>query len=217
MKTLNPTSENDLREMPVNSFRERSPQIDAKISERLKDVFSRCPHVEIEIGCGKGKFLIERSVQNPNIFFIGIDRVGKWMQRGVKRVDKNQISNIVFFKAHALDLVKAGVRPGSVKAFHVYFPDPWPKRRHHKRRLVTASFLGLLYDRLLRGGTLHVATDHEDYFSFIKNEIVKTGLNWLVHESKNQRLAYAEAGKTNYESKYQAIGRNLFYLDLKKI
>jgi len=180
------------------------------------DVFGNGHPVELEIGCGKGKFLIARAMQHPQVNFLGVDFVWKWMRYAVKRSQKRALANIKFIKADAREIVRYGIDRESVSVCHIYFPDPWPKRRHHKRRLVTGAFLRELHERLTPGGLIELATDHDDYYLQIQAAVIHSGINWTrVAERSNQRLFEAEA-RTNYELKYATSGRTLHYLELKK-
>ena len=182
----------------------------------LADVFARANPVEVEIGCGKGKFLIARAEQHPDINFLGIDVVWKWMKFAVQRSDKRGLDNIRFIKDDAKVVIRDGLAPESVSVFHIYFPDPWPKRRHRKRRLITGEFLRLLHARLADDGKIELATDHEDYFLQMRSAVVQSGMRWSnVTETANDRLFEALA-KTNYEIKYENAGRKLNYIELSK-
>jgi tRNA (guanine-N7-)-methyltransferase len=180
------------------------------------DIFGNGRPVEVEIGCGKGKFLIARAVENPDINFIGVDIVWKWMKYAVERSTKRGMENIRFIKADARELLRHGFRDESVSIFHIYFPDPWPKKRHRKRRLVTGELLRLMERKLETNGLIELATDHEDYFMQMRASVVRSGVEWkLVTEKSNERL-FAAISKTNYEIKYAAAGRTLNYLELRK-
>ena len=175
--------------------------------------FGNSNPVEIEIGCGKGKFLVDCAAENPARNYWGVDRVGKWMKIGVKKGEKRNLGNLVFLKTEIREFLRR-VPPASVKGFHIYFPDPWPKRRHRKRRLVTEAFLHLLNACLQPSGFVQLATDDADYFGQMKAAAAGSG-SWRITESVNRRLAY-EAAKTNYELKYEAAGKPLYYLELVK-
>jgi len=180
------------------------------------DVFHGERPVEIEIGCGKGKFLIARALEEIDINFLGIDVVWKWMKFGVARSKKRELSNIRFIKADARELIRFGLASESVSVFHIYFPDPWPKRRHRKRRLITGEFMALLHSRLVPNGLIELATDYEDYYLQMKRAVVQSGVNWSrVDESANHRL-FDGMRKTNYELKYESAGRTLHYVELEK-
>lgn len=177
----------------------------------VEALFGNSNPVEVEIGCGKGRFLLERAAQYPGVNFLGIDRVAKWMKIGQKRSVKRNLSNLKFIKTNAVQALQR-FPPETVSVFHVYFPDPWPKRRHRKRRLVTKDFLELLRGQLIGGGRIEMATDDEDYFLQMKK--AADAAVWSSIREGNGRLA--GTGKTNYEIKYEAAGRALYYLELQK-
>lgn len=176
--------------------------------------------LEVEIGCGKGKFLVARAQTLPEIQFLGIDKAGRFMRLGAARAEKRQLANLKFVRGNVLEILERDVAPQSVSVFHLYFPDPWPKRRHRHRRLLTAEFFRRLHERLVNGGLIEIATDFEDYFSEIRKSVTEKGaaggVVWgCIRESVNERLFPAVA-QTNYELKYQKEGRPIYYLELQK-
>ncbi len=180
------------------------------------EFFRNSNPVEMEIGCGKGKFLVARAIENPRTNFLGIDRVSKFMNIGKTRAQKRKLPNIRFIRAEARVFLAEAIAPGSVSIFHVYFPDPWPKRRHQSRRVFTAEFLALLHTRLAPGGLVEVATDDKDYFDTMKKTIAATAELWEnARETVNERILGGTM-KTNYELKFEAEGRPLFYAELRK-
>jgi tRNA (guanine-N7-)-methyltransferase len=180
------------------------------------EIFGNGNPVEIEIGCGKAKFLIARASEHPQVNFLGIDIVWRWMRYAIERTEKRSLRNAKFIKADVHEVVRHGIRSQSVSIFHIYFPDPWPKRRHHKRRLITGAFLRELYAGLAPNGLIELATDHVDYFVQMRGAIINSGISWSGVTTKlNERLFEAAAG-TNYEIKYASAGRTLHYLELKK-
>lgn len=189
---------------------------DPRALPAFSDIFGNENPVEVEIGCGKAKFLIARAVENPETNFFGIDVVWKWMKFAVERSQKRALANIKFLRADARETVKHGFLSGSVSVFHVYFPDPWPKRRQRKRRLITGEFLRLLHDRLGGAGLIELATDHPGYFLQMQSAVIHSGIAWTnVRTIRGERLFNASA-KTNYEIKYETAGRDLYYLELEK-
>ncbi|MFA7254612.1 MAG: tRNA (guanosine(46)-N7)-methyltransferase TrmB [Candidatus Omnitrophota bacterium] len=182
----------------------------------FKDLFGNSNPVEMEIGCGKGKFLVARSIENPGTNFLGVDRVSKFMNIGKTRVQKRALPNIRFLRAEARAFLTEAIAPGSVSIFHIYFPDPWPKRRHQARRVFTEELLRLLHSRLVAGGLIEIATDDKDYFTAMKKTIAVTQELWEnVRETVNERILDG-LNKTSYELKWAAEGRPLYYTELKK-
>lgn len=180
-------------------------------SEFLK----RSAPLEFEIGCGKGKFLVARAEESPEINFIGIDRAGKWMKIGDRRGSFRKLEHLAFIKTEALEFFEL-LEPLCVDVFHMYFPDPWPKRRHRNRRLFNADFLKMIYTKLKPSGFIEIATDDADYFGEMKKSVDRAGIPWEDHkETVNQRIRHPHL-KTNYELKFEAAGRNLYYMELKK-
>ncbi|HNX68728.1 MAG TPA: tRNA (guanosine(46)-N7)-methyltransferase TrmB [Candidatus Omnitrophota bacterium] len=182
----------------------------------FRELFGNDHPVEVEIGCGKGKFLATRSLENPGINFLGLDRVGKWMKRRIAQTGKRELANIFYKKVEARAFIADAVSEASVSIFHIYFPDPWPKRRQQCRRVVNADLLKLLHAKLLAGGLIEIATDDEDYFTAMKKSIAATAELWEnVRETRNERILDG-MNKTNYELKWAAQGKTLFYAELRK-
>ena len=173
--------------------------------------------LEVEIGCGKGKFITARAEKNPGINFLAMDKAGKWLKRRRLSAEKRGLSNLKFLVADAREIIRDHLPRERVSMFHIYFPDPWPKRRHRDRRLVTAEFLRQLYERLVRGGFVYAATDDADYFLAFKEAIEKSGCAWMLRETKNERMVCdVELPMTNYETKFHTEGRDLHYLEARK-
>lgn len=182
----------------------------------FQELFGNIHPVEMEIGCGKGKFLIRRALENPGINFLGIDRVSRWMQRRMVQSTKRAIQNLHFRKAEARSFLLDAIAPKTISVFHIYFPDPWPKRRHHGRRVINADFLRLLHLRLVAGGAIEIATDDRDYFVAMKKSVAATAELWEnVQEMENERI-FDPMNQTNYELKWKAQGKTLFYMELRK-
>ena len=197
----------------MNSFLERHSEAAPPVD--FAALFGNSNPVEIEIGCGKGRFLVARAQENPGINFLGLDRAVKWMKKGIKNSSKQSLGNVLFLQAEIREFLER-VPGQSVSLFHIYFPDPWPKRRHHKHRFVTAEFLAALYQKLTAGGRVELATDHADYFEQMKKSAALTSSLWKsMRDVQNQRLQDPHI-KTNYELKYETEGRTLYYLEMVK-
>jgi len=140
------------------------PEGDAPLS--IDSLYSIPQPVEVDIGCGRGRFLLARARTCPCINFIGIDRSLTRLRKIDRKAVIGSLDNIRLVKCDALQIIAA--LPGeSVNTFYVYFPDPWPKRRHHSRRLISPTFIDLILKALIPQGTIHLCTDHQDYYTTI--------------------------------------------------
>ena len=138
--------------------------------------------VEVEIGIGKGRFLLEAAERRPQINHLGVEWANKYLRFAESRAQRRELENIRFVRIDAREMM-ASIPARSVQAFYVFYPDPWPKKRHHKRRIVQASFLALCADRLIAGGSLHVATDWANYAEHI-DTLVKGLKQFVVGERR---------------------------------
>lgn len=162
--------------------------------------------VEIEIGCGKGRFLINSAMANPDINYIGIERALRYFRIMKERVIRRELANVRLLRDDAVYFVERFIPEEAVSAYHVYFPDPWPKKRHRKRRLFNPGFLDEVVRTLPGGGTLDFATDYVEYYEEIRALLdASDRLGRLAEIPKRVR----ELGRdlTNFETKYTAEGR----------
>lgn len=123
--------------------------------------------VELDIGCGRGKFLFESTVAHPETNWLGVELDYSEGRRGATRIAKRSLPNGRVLGGDARELLSKKIVPHSVEAAHVYFPDPWWKTKHKKRRLFTDEFADLLARVVRHGGLVHSWTDVEDYFKVI--------------------------------------------------
>jgi tRNA (guanine-N7-)-methyltransferase len=123
---------------------------------------SRRPLV-LEIGFGMGEATAAMAAADPDRDYLGVEIHTPGIANLLALVEERGLGNVQVARADAVELVRDRLAPGSLDAIHVFFPDPWPKARHHKRRLIQPGHVALLVDRLRRGGTLHCATDDAGY------------------------------------------------------
>ena len=125
--------------------------------------FGRSAPVVLEIGCGTGTSTAAMAEEEPHVDVVAVEVYRKGLAQLLGAVDREQITNIRLIRGDGLDVLEHMFGPESLTGVRVFFPDPWPKSRHHKRRLLQPGTVALIADRLERGGILHVATDHEGY------------------------------------------------------
>ncbi len=126
--------------------------------------------LEVEVGCGKGRFLTGRAAANPGADFLGIERMLGRVHSFDDKCRRLGIGNAHVLRLEALYAFWYLLPPHGVRAAYVFFPDPWPKRRHHSHRLFGPMFIRALWKRLERGGRLEFATDHAEYFQYVTEE-----------------------------------------------
>lgn len=182
--------------------------------------------LEIEIGSGKGTFLVSQAAANAGVNYLGLEWARSIWRYAADRVRRHGLENVRLIRADAEAFVRNFVADASVQQVHIYFPDPWPKARHNKRRLVQASFLRQLH-RILQSppegdltsgvGCVRLATDHTDYFEWMVDHASQ--VTDLFDRLEFVRPDSAEEGElvgTNFERKYRREGRPFHSMTLRK-
>lgn len=181
------------------------------------EVFGNSQPVEIEIGSGKGRFIITSGRTHPTRNFLGIERAGKYFRILKQRVMQAGLTNVKVLRSDAAYFIRKYVPRSSVHAYHIYFPDPWPKKRHHKRRLVTEDFILLLSETLVPGGHIFLATDFQNYFEMmIAHARACPTLQEIMCTTLIPGTIDPEQAPTNYERKYLLEGREIYKATYKK-
>lgn len=170
-----------------------------------RTLFGNDQPIEIEIGCGKGVFLLEAAAADPATNFLGLERQRRWVRRIVDRLASREFANVRVLCADGLSILRDFVPDASVRRLHVYFPDPWWKRRHHKRRFVGREFTAAVERVLEVGGELHLATDVRERFEQMLRGFERSGLE-LAIGARNRRGI-----ETGFERKYRLEGRPTYY------
>jgi tRNA (guanine-N7-)-methyltransferase len=181
------------------------------------EIFGRSSPVHIEIGSGKATFLVAQAKAHPEVDFLGIEWARKFYRHAVDRIGRWGLRNVRILRADAAAFLRDFVPAESADCFHIYFPDPWPKKRHHKRRFLQASNLEVLLRCLKPGGEIRLATDHADYFEQIRQ--VTSAYGEKLEEIEFERPAGAREGEltgTNYERKYVKQSRPIYTAAFRK-
>lgn len=164
---------------------------------------------EVEIGFGKGRYLLRRCQEDPDRRFLGVELASEYWGMFVDRARRKGVSNWIALRGEALSIVSAVLPHGFAAAVHVYFPDPWPKSRHRKRRLFDPETVDLVLSLLRPGGRLFFATDFLEYGALVQ-EILESypGLRIVRRDA-----VWDEGPRTNYEAKYIIEGRPILRLE----
>jgi tRNA (guanine-N7-)-methyltransferase len=173
----------------------------------IEGFFGRRGPIEIEIGCGKGGFLVEYCERHPDIAFLGIEKEPEIAFLAAKRLAKRpHLPHARMLLGDAYHFFRDHLPENSVSVFHMYFPDPWPKKRHHKYRLLGPDFLEQVKRAALPGALFRWGTDHEEYNARAQETFAATP--WLRMIETD--AAPTEGIMTNFEKKYRKQGKPIY-------
>ena len=195
-----------------DKFLQRLSQARERIS-RIKDFWAQLEgdgkrdELTLEIGCGHGHWLTAYAERNPKKLCIGIDLITKRIELAKKKKEKRKLPLLHFMKAEAIEFLEGMGESSKLIETILLFPDPWPKKRHHKRRLLNKAFLDLLADRTVAGGKMYFRTDYEEYFDWTA-EKVENHASWTV--------ATAQSWPFEHETYFQNILPNHKSLTAKR-
>ena len=179
-------------------------------------IFGNDRPVELEIGTGKAAFLLRRARARPDRNFLGLEWASKYYRFAVDRLERWRVANVRLLRIDAGHFIRVICPRESLTALHIYHPDPWPKRRQQKRRLIQPVFVDAAVQCLRHGGHWAVQTDHAAYFEVIRGvllghpELYETPFDDPEFGVEAARLA------TNYEIKYLKEGRQIYQLAVKR-
>lgn len=184
-------------------------------------LFGRDRPVELEIGTGKGGFLLRRAQQHPDRDFLGIEWANEFYKYAVDRMARWRVANVRILRTDASHFIRVVCPRASLAALHVYHPDPWPKKRHHKRRLFQPPFVDAAARCLVPGGRWAVQTDHAEYFDIIRTLLLG---HPLLEEIPFEDPAFgvtsaddeAAGVATNFEIKYRREGRAIYQIAVRR-
>jgi tRNA (guanine-N7-)-methyltransferase len=167
--------------------------------------FGRRAPVVLEIGCGSGTSTLAMAKAEPGVDVIAVEIYRRGLAQLLSAIDRERVGNIRLIRGNAIDVLDRLIAPGSLTGVRVFFPDPWPKARHHKRRFLQPATIGLIAERLLPGGVLHAATDHPGYAEHIAE--VGDAEPRLCRADPSSRLPISVVRPTTkYETKAQEAG-----------
>ena len=135
------------------------------------ELFLNKNDITLEVGFGNGDSLLEMAIQQPDQNFLGIEVYEAGVGRLINEASKNNLSNLKIIKEDAVEILTNNISDNSLSCFQLFFPDPWHKKKHHKRRIVQTSFLDCLSKKLKNDGIAHIATDWENYAEHIMDTL----------------------------------------------
>ncbi len=172
----------------------------------------------VEIGFGRGEFLLDLAEQERDQPFLGIEYSAKRVLKLARRLARTELSNVRLVEAPAQDVVADALPDAGVASFWINFPDPWPKKRHFKRRLIQPALVELLCRRLVPGGLLEIATDHDAYAEWI-DEILRKAPGLTNLHAPRPWLSEPPPGRkpTAYELEWRSQGRGFHFFSYQRL
>ena len=178
------------------------------------EIFGRDAATIIEIGFGMGNTTADIAQQLPDKNFIGIEVHTPGVGSLLKMIAERGITNLRLLQHDAVEVLHQTVADGSIAGFHIFFPDPWPKKRHHKRRLIQPDFVRLLVQKLQTQGYIHLATDWQGYAEYMLE--VLAAETQLANSAENYSPRPAYRTESNFERKGLAKGHGVWDLVFTK-
>ena len=176
-----------------------------------KEVFGNDNPIRVEIGMGKGRFLMDMAQLHPDINYVGIEKYSSVLLRALQKQEQLLLPNIIFIRMDAEDITEV-FAPGEVDRIYLNFSDPWPKDRHAKRRLPSRQFLER-YDKILKSdGVVEFKTDNRDLFMFALDEVEPAGWNldavtYDLHSDEEMMVGNV---MTEYEERFSQAGNPIY-------
>ncbi len=184
--------------------------------KKLKDLLEDYDEVKIEVGCGKGQFIYQLAKENPKTLFIGIEKQASILVLASQKNEVEQLENLKYYYGDIQNLVDNDILKNKVNQIYLNFSDPWPKKRHYKRRLTYKTFLDIYYDLLIEEGIIEQKTDNQSLIESSIKSFANDG-RWnfedLFLDLHNEDVYNV---KTEYEEKFSKMGFKIKFLRLKK-
>jgi tRNA (guanine-N7-)-methyltransferase len=166
----------------------------------FSQIFARKAPLVLEIGSGMGATTAAMAQAHPQADFIAVEVHGPGVGSLLNRIEQNALRNVRVIRHDAVDVLERMVSDGALAAIHLFFPDPWPKKRHHKRRLVQPEFAALAARKLTPGGVIHAATDWPDYASHMQEVFSREPL------LEPASCGFVERAETKFEARGVRLG-----------
>ncbi len=172
-----------------------------------REVFKNEGPLHIEIGMGKGKFIMELAEKNPDINYVGIEKYSSVLLRAIQKMEKNELKNLVFIRMDAEYITEVFGRD-EIDRIYLNFSDPWPKDRHAKRRLMSGNFLDKYRDILKKDGVVEFKTDNRELFDYALIEAPAAGWEILkkTYDLHNDKEMMEGNIMTEYEERFSSMG-----------
>lgn len=182
--------------LPDDFFRRHAPE----------DIFGSPGPYEVDLGCGDGSFLVRMAAKHPDRRFLGVERLLGRVRSVCGKAAREHLDNLKVLRMESSYFLEWFIEPGSISRLHYLFPDPWPKARHFKNRLIRDSLVPVIHASLVPGGEFLFKTDHEEYFEWVDDHFERSGLF--------TRLSWEEESffypKTDFQLQWEGQGKRIY-------
>jgi tRNA (guanine-N7-)-methyltransferase len=195
------------------ALKELWPQYGIEFSNNridLDEVFGRSAERILEIGFGNGESLVHEAAENPEIDYLGVEVHEPGIGHCLVAAHEAGLTNLRIIRHDAIEVLKHQIADGALARINLLFPDPWPKKRHHKRRIVQEPFLQLAASKLATGGALHIATDWENYAEQIDELTAQSAHFSLSERRKHKGSAPLDRQTTKFENRGLREGHSIW-------
>ncbi|MCM1088782.1 MAG: tRNA (guanosine(46)-N7)-methyltransferase TrmB [Muribaculaceae bacterium] len=178
---------------------------------KWRDLFGNSHPLHIEIGMGKGRFIMDMARLHPEINYVGIEKYSSVLIRGIQKLEAEELPNLYFIRMDAEDITEV-FGTGEVDKIYLNFSDPWPKDRHAKRRLPSREFLNRYHEILSKEGNLEFKTDNRALFEFALKELEPAGwqLDEVTYDLHNDEKMRKGNVMTEYEERFSSLGNPIY-------
>lgn len=179
-----------------------------------EDLFNNNNDICLEIGMGKGNFLLGMCLNHPNINYIGVEKYSSVICSAIKKINEYELDNLKILNMDVMDIPQ--YLYGKIKTIYLNFSDPWPKKRNTKRRLTSENFLKL-YDNLFKNEKhIILKTDNDDFYEFSKESLLSYGYKIINETYDLHNSDITDSPKTEYEEKFSSQGVKIKYIEVIK-
>lgn len=179
-----------------------------------EDLFNNDNDICLEIGMGKGNFLLGMCLNHPNINYIGVEKYSSVICSAIKKINEYELDNLKILNIDIMDIPQ--YLYGKIKTIYLNFSDPWPKKRNTKRRLTSENFLKL-YDNLFKDEKhIILKTDNDDFYEFSKESLLSYGYKIINETYDLHNSDITDSPKTEYEEKFSSQGVKIKYIEVIK-
>ena len=179
----------------------------------FQEIFGNTHPVHLEIGSGRGEFLLAKALQNPGKNYLALELKEKRIKTIIRKLDEKIHKNVKLIKFFVDDKITEIIPAGSLEKIYIIHPDPWPKKKHHRRRLIQQNFIDVLWKLLSTKGSIFLSTDHCEYATWIVEHFTQRTDFRSVHEQGFSRSAPVDHSETYFEKMKKSEGFTPYFME----